>query len=917
MLEDGAPAPADALLQDGSVATIRPVTGADRAGLTALYDHVSDDSLRLRFFSAGHQNGRHYVDHVLASRSEVLALVAVQEGEILGTASAEVDGDHAEIAFLVADRCHGNGVGTLLLEHLAAWSRERGIVRFTAEVLAENALMLQVFTDAGFSATRKLRSGVVSWELTTAASEAAQAAADERECRAERTSLAPLLYPRSVAVVGVSRHGGIGRAILDSIISHGFTGKVFVIHPAAAEIAGQAAYPTLASVPEHIDVVIVAVPARAVPATITDAAAAGCSSVVVISSGFSELGAAGAEGGELQREILQTARDHSIRLLGPNCLGLLCNDPSICLNATFSPVAPTSGGIAVASQSGGVGIALLDLAAERGLGIQSFLSLGNQSDVSGNDLLAAWYDDPQVQAAAFYLEGFGNAHRFARLARRFSERKPVLAVVGGASAAGARGGSSHTAAATTPSVALEALFAQTGVLSCRDAAEMVRAAHLLTTQPLPRGRCVGIVSNAGGIGILAADAAERHGLVVPELSAELQSALAAVVHGTVGVTNPVDLGAAASADALARAAGVIVASGEVDALMVAIVATSVTDPGPLLAAATTISRDSVDVPVVLVTMGGLGRAGDPTVPVFATPGEAAEALRHAATYAEWRSLPHSTWGEVDEDRAIRSREIATGLLGAGCSTWLDPEAQEALLGGYGIHPFGDTVRGALAAGRAAERTGYPVAVKVADANVVHKTDRGLVRVGLRSTAEVRAAVRGFEAELERRDVAVLVQPMATGVELALGVSRHPVFGPVVMVAAGGVSTDLLADRAFVVPPLVRRDAARALRSLRIWPLLNGYRGATVLDTDALEDLILALGDLARDVPELAELDLNPVMATPTGPVIVDIKARLEASAEASGALPRQLARADRRPSEHRPSTPQGARVDAGVGTKDP
>lgn len=906
------PAPADVLLRDGSIATIRPVVEADRAGLSALYESVSDESLRLRFFTAGGHAGARYVEHVLSGRPDVLSLVATQNAEIVGTASAEVQGDHAEIAFVVADHCHGNGVGTLLLEHLAAWSRERGIVLFTAEVLAENGRMLEVFTDAGFSTTKRSRSGVVSWELSTAASESALAAAADRERLAERRSLAPLLYPRSVAVVGVSRHGGIGRAVLDSVVGHGFTGSVFVVHPDATEIAGQRTYPSLASVPEHIDVVIIAVPARAVPATMKDAARAGASSAVVITSGFGELGP---EGSDLQREILRIAREHSIRLLGPNCLGLLCNAPSISLNATFGPVAPEPGGLAVASQSGGVGIALLDLAAERGLGIHSFVSLGNQPDVSGNDLLAAWYDDPQVQAAAFYLEGFGNAQRFARLARAFSERKPVFAVIGGTSAAGARGGVSHTAAATSPTVALDALFAQTGVLSCRDAAEMVRAAHLITTQPLPRGRRIAIVSNAGGIGILAADDAARHDLVIPELSADLKAALLDVVHGTVGVSNPVDLGAAADADAWSTAVRAIMASNEVDVVVLALVATSVTDPVPLLEAASRLSASSDSLPVVVVAMGGLLRSsGDPGVPVFATPAEAVEALRHCVTYAEWRSLPRTAWLEVDEDRAVRARRTALRLLDDQGSAWLDPECQEELLGPYGIHRLGETAHGQTEAGRAAGSIGFPVAVKVADPNVVHKTDRGLVRVGLRSTAEVRAAVGEFEALLQSRDIEVLVQPMASGVELALGISRHPTFGPVVMVAAGGVSTDLLADRAFVVPPLSRRDAARVLRSLRIWPMLDGYRGSAIVDTAAIEELILELGNLARDVPEVAELDLNPVVATPTAAVVVDIKVHLEPPTEVGGALPRQL---NRPTSERRvPEVPTDARVDSELGTND-
>lgn len=883
------PEPADVLLGDGSIATIRPATAADTDALLDLHENVSDDSLRLRFFSTGRTSGPAYVAHLVSEDADALALVAVQHGRVIGLATAEPVGATAEISFLVADAAHGLGVGTLLLEHLAAWSRTAGVVRFTAEVLTENHQMLQVFTDAGFCATRRLRSGVVSWELTTSATESAQAAADARERHAERSSLNPLLRPRSVAVVGVSRtRDGIGRAVLASITTHGFTGSLFVVHPTATEIDGVRAYPSLTVVPEHVDVVVVTAPAEAVVAAVRDAAAAGSSSVVVISAGLETLGDIGA-----QREILAVAREHNIRILGPNCLGLLCNDPTISLNATFSPVAPLPGGLAIASQSGGVGIALLDQACERGLGIQSFVSLGNQPDVSGNDLLAAWRDDPDVTAAGFYLEGFGGASKFARLARRFSERKPLLAVLAGTTGSGAR-------TSRTPVVPADALFAQTGVLSCRDTDDLIGAAHLLTTQPLPRGRRIGIISNAGGIGRLTADAADRCDLRVADLAPD----------AAPGLRNPLDLGPAARPEDLLGTAREVLRSDEVDMLVIAIVGTSVSDPEPLLLAAAELSRESTTIPVAVVAMGGLRPAPLDGVALFRSPEDATRALRHAVTYAEWRSLPRDTWTELDEDRAIAARSTAVELLDGDGSRWLDTTEQDSLLGAYGIHPLGEVAPDALEAGRAARRIGYPVAVKVAGTEVVRKTDRKLVRVGLRDTAAVLEAVRGFQAELQRSDVPVLVQPVAQGPELALGAHRHPTFGPVVTVAAGGTTSDLLADRAFLVPPLTRRDAARALRSLRLWPVLDGYRGAPLADTDALEALVVEIGNLVRDVPEVAELDLNPVMATPTGVVVVDIKVRLAASYEMSDITPRQLSRPQRNPRSRPVVDPERARSDS-------
>ena len=374
--------------------------------------------------------------------------------------------------------------------------------------------------------------------MGTTSTDEATTRADDREFQAERRSLEALLHPQSVAVVGAKSDGtGIGATVLRSITAGGFTGTLAAVHPRADSIAGVSAHPTIGQVPGPIDLVIVCVPAPAVDAVLHAAAAAGVRAVVIVSSGFSELGA---EGVRMQREISTTVRSLGIRMVGPNCLGLLLNDPAIRLNATFQDAVPPVGGLAVASQSGGVGIVLIDLARELGLGVRTFVSLGNKGDVSSNDLLAAWYDDPDVTAAALYLESFGNAAKFARFARRFAERKPLLAVVGGRSAGGIRAGASHTAAAAAPGVGVDALFAQAGVIACRDAEDLARTAILLTEQPLPRGRRLAILTNAGGMGVLAADAATDAGLDVVEFSAELRQRLAELVRGTSGTSNPVD-----------------------------------------------------------------------------------------------------------------------------------------------------------------------------------------------------------------------------------------------------------------------------------------------------------------------------------------------------------------------------------------
>jgi acyl-CoA synthetase (NDP forming) len=536
---------------------------------------------------------------------------------------------------------------------------------------------------------------------------------------------------------------------------------------------------------------------------------------------------------------------------------------------------------------------MLDLARELGLGVESFVSLGNKADVSGNDLLAAWYDDERVTSVALYLESFGNVSKFARIARRFAQRKPLLAVVGGRSSGGVRAGASHTAAAAAPSVGVDALFAQAGVIGCHSAEDMARAALLLQQQPLPGGGRIAVVSNAGGVGVLAADAADDLGLVVPELSVELRTRLSEHVSGTAGTSNPVDLGAGASALQLSAVVEQVLACGEVDTVIVALVATSVTDPAPHLRALADVRARYPEVPVVLVAMGGLPVSADESkgITVFRTPDDAVEAVAHAVRYAEWLGRPREEdVSDIDEDRAGVARALASELLERASQepVWLSTNDARDLLAPYGLTPDGVVAHDSLAAAEAATAMGYPVAVKVADEHIVHKTDRGLVQVGLRSSGEVMAAVARFEHELGQDEVPVLVQPLVPGVEVALGVVRDPGFGPLVMVAAGGVATGLLDDRAFLLPPISVRDADRALRSLRIWPMLNGYRGAEPVDTAALQRAVCSLGRLAAEVPEVFELDLNPVMVSPEGARFVDVKVRLAPANPVDAGVPRRL-----------------------------
>jgi acyl-CoA synthetase (NDP forming)/GNAT superfamily N-acetyltransferase len=885
------PASADVLLADGSIAVIRLLGPADRPALRELHSKASDRSVRMRFFTANRTAGADYVEHLYRSPEQiVVALVATVRGEIVATATAERAGPaRAEVAFLVSDAALGRGLGTLLLEHLAAAGRDRGIDTFTADVLCENGAMLRVFADAGFTQSRTTTYGVVTLEMSTASSARTLAAADERESASEALSLAPLLRPETVAILGVRRDGtGTGSAVLGSVLRGGFAGRVYVVHPAPTELGGTARYRSLVDVPEHVDLALLAVPAGRVLDAMADAVLAEVSTVVVISSGFAEVGP---DGALLQQQLQRLAREHNIRVVGPNCLGVMANDPDIRLNATFAHVTPPPGGLAIASQSGGVGIALLDLARQVDLGVYSFVSLGNKADVSGNDLLAAWLNDPEVSAAALYLESFGNARKFARLAARFAERKPLLAVVGGRSSGGRRAGASHTAAAASPAVGVDALFMQAGVIGCRDAHDLVRTALLLTEQPLPLGPRVGIVSNAGGLGVLAADDAERVGLSVPELSGALREQISRGVTGTVGFSNPVDLGAAVATEDFAAALAPLLASDEVDALVVLIVATVMTDLAALVSALANLRSQAPEKPVVLVTYGDRTQVGaHPGLTVYDAATAALESLAHAASYAAWLQVPHTDEAPVDQERA----RVASGMARArvetavGGSGWLGPAGVAELLTPYGLAPVGrcaDTLPEALEIARS---VGYPVAVKVADPEVVHKSDLGLVRVGLASAEAVTAAVADFGVVLGTTDTPVLVQPMLDGIEVALGVVRDASFGPMVMVATGGVDIDVWDDRVFLLAPVSARDAARAAHALRIRPLLEGHRGRPPADVAGLERCLVALGRLAADVPEVAELDLNPVLVGTHQVSVVDAKVRLSPATVGDAGVPRRL-----------------------------
>ncbi|MFI6832547.1 GNAT family N-acetyltransferase [Kribbella sp. NPDC050241] len=867
----------DVLASDGSVVRIRPLREDDEPALDAMNERVSDRSIYLRFFGISRSLAGQFSHHLATDHDGHVALVAEYGDQLVGVASYEpLRAGEAEMAFLLEDSVHGRGIGTLLLEQLAATARENGIQRLRADTLAENAPMLRVFAGSGFEQVRKLDSGVVELVLDTAYRPSTLERMADRERAAGDRSLHRLFSPRAVAVIGAGRTpGGIGHEVLLNVVKGNFTGSVYAVNPHADRIADVPSYPSVVEVPGVVDLAVIALPAEQVRDVLTDCGAKGVGGAVVLTAGFSELGAAGRQ---LQREILETARRHSIRLIGPNCLGLVNTDPAISLNATFAEVSPMPGALAIAAQSGAVGIAVLDQAARTGLGISEFVSLGNKVDVSGNDLLLHWWGDSRTAVIGLYLESFGNPRKFGGLARLVGRTKPILVVKGGRSAGGRRAGVSHTAAAATPETAVDALFAQSGVLRMDTVEELVETARVLAVRPLPRGRRLAVVGNAGGAGVLAADAAGRLGLELPELSETVQRELAAI--GAVGSGNPVDLGAAASPTGLAQALKIIIDSGEVDTALVCYAATRAGRVERIYDAVAGAAVQA-DVPIVVNCIGSthaapeIALADGRRLAVFPFPESAVRALAHAVRYAEWRSRPQGVVPDLPRVDATAARAVVRWFLERNPEGgWLEPLHTGQLLQCAGVPAIpvlsASSRSEAIAA---AESAGYPVALKTDAPGVLHKTDIGGVRVGLVNSAQLGTAYA--EVTAATGDPRVVVQAMApSGTELVIGVVRDRLFGPLLMAGSGGILTDILADRQWRGLPLTDLDATDMLHSLRCAPLLAGYRGAQAADEEAVLDVIHRIAWLAELVPELAELDINPLIAGPSGAFAVDVRMRL-------------------------------------------
>lgn len=877
---------ADVVLRGGGTVRIRPARTTDRARVEDYLIGLSPEARRLRFLSTSVDVTEVAATAVNVEPGDHMTLLALRggdEGAVIGGAQYfRTSGGRAEVGVSVADAFQGQGLGSILIGRLAQVAHLSGIGIFVAEVLPENHRMIDVFRESGFAPRIRALPGTIEVTFPTTLTDDAVRHFEERADTAAASAVRTFLMPSAVAVIGASRNGAsIGGRVFRNLIRSGFRGVVYPVNPSAHAVHGVTAFPSVLEVPGPVDVAFVAIPAEHVASAARQCADKGVRGLVVITSGFAEVSG---EGPARERELLEICSDAGMRLIGPNCMGIVNTDPEVELVGTFASATPMAGNVAFLSQSGALGLAVMNQTAGMSLGLSAFVSVGNKADISGNDLLAFWETDPRTDVILLYLESFGNPQRFARLARRVASRKPIVAVKSGRSASGARAASSHTGAMLASSdVAVDSLFRQSGVIRTDTLQEMLDVAALLANQPVPRGRRVGIITNAGGLAILCADAAEARGLSVPAFSEPTAARLRSFLPPEASVANPVDMIASAGGADYARAIETVADSGEVDAIVLIYIP-------PLESQAAEIARHVAEavsklerrLPVLTAFMTTSEvtdrlRTSPARIPVYAFPEQAVIALSRAADHGAWLERPRGSAPEFADARSDEAAGIISSALADG-HDWLQPGEVESLLGCYGIRmPRTERVADADGAGEAAERLGGSIALKAV--GPLHKTEVGGVRLGLSGRAEVAGEAGRMTEGLVAAGITpegFLVQQMVPdGVEMLVGVTSDPLFGPVVACGAGGTLVELFRDVEVRLAPLTDVDAQEMIRSLRTFRLLDGFRGARKADVAALEDLVLRVGAMADAHPEIVEMDCNPVKVLPRGAVVVDARIRIE------------------------------------------
>jgi len=869
---------ADVVASDGRTVHLRPIVPSDADALLAFHGRLSDRTRYFRYFAPYPRiPAKDLVRFSTVDHHDRVAFVALLGDDIVAVGRYErlKDHDSAEVAFVVEDDHQRRGLGSILLEHLAAAARERGLRRFEAEVLAENAQMIRVFRDAGYQVSREFEEGVAHLEFDIDPTEDSVRVAWSREQAAEARSVHNLLHPRAVAVIGASTdESKIGYAVLGNLLAAGFTGPVFPVNAERRSVRGVRAYPTVLDIPDPVDLAVVAVPASRVDDVMDACLAKGVQTLVVVTAGYAETGP------NAERGLVDEARAHGMRVVGPNALGVINLDPKVRLNASLAPTLPARGRTGFFCQSGALGTAILADAAARGLGLSTFVSAGNRADVSGNDLLQYWETDPATDVVLLYLESFGNPRKFARLARRLGRKKPIVAVKSGRNAV------LPALAATGVTIddsSVQALFEQAGVIRVESIAQLFDTALLLAHQPLPSGERVAVVGNSSAIGVLAADAALAQGLVL--------------------AGDPVDVGAQAGPEVFAAAVADALRRDDVDSLVVVFVpplaipgtafaralreaAADLAEAGTKPIVSTFLAVEGV--PAELAVAGPGGGPGRGSIPSYPSPERAVAALARATRYAKWASAPLGEYQRPEGIDVAAGAAVVAAATADGSDVDLTDEQTRALLGAYGIDvmPY-RVVESAEAAVAAGVELGLPVVMKTADPRFRRRNDL----VGVRLDLTTEDAIRGAHAQL--REVSgvdtVYVQRMAPkGISCTIGLQDDPSFGSLLSFGLAGVLSDLLGDRAYRAVPLTDADAASIVRAPRAAPLLVGYGGGEPADLKALEDLVLRVAALAEDLPEVRYLAVEPILASAAGAYVTGGYAKVGPPPSRPDAGPRRL-----------------------------
>ena len=861
---------ADVVLSDGGTVRIRPIRPDDAARIVDFHGRQSPESIYYRYFSphprltddeVAHLTTVDYVDRMafLALRDDVMVGVARYDRWPLRS--------EAEVAFFIDDAHRGRGMATLLLEYLAEAARRAGISAFTATVLPTNQRMVGVFRAAGFDVHSSFDEGVIEVHLDLRPTPEAVAAIESRAQRAAAEAVRLLLSPRSVAVVGAGRERhGVGHAVLRNLLAHDFNGPVYPVNPHAEHVGGVRAVADIGDIDGPVDLAVVVVPAADVPPVVEACGRKGVKAVIVITAGFAE---SGPEGAALSAAAVREARRFGVRLLGPNCLGVINTDPDVRLHATFDTPDPRRGPVALLSESGTIGGALLDRVGEAGLGASSFAAIGNRADVSANDLLHFWADDARTELVLLYLESFGNARKFSRIARELSRTKPIVAVKSGGAARAYPSDEGDLVPDT-----LQALFEQTGIIRVDTLGQQLNVARVLACQPLPAGSRVALVGNGGGSLALAADACVDAGLRLATLGPGVREAVGG--DGGSGVrlrASTVDLGFEAGGDDLARALRALLDDGGVDSVLV-VCAPAPRQPTADLVAAVAAARTGAPGKTLLACVFGphpiaISAEGAADVPVFDFPDEAAYALGRVTRYAQWRAAPEGAVVLPEGAEPVEAHRRVAEALAQGHKGPLPTALAVDLLAAAGLPMVPScVVPDPDAAAAAARDLGYPVAVKTVSRTRLAKTEAGGLALDVHDEAELWATLARMGEALGEAAWPVLVQAMAEpGVDVAVGVSDNPVVGPVLTLGPGGVATPVAAPQAHVLP-LTDLDARRFVAELPVADLLDAAARTR------LEDLLLGVGGLVDAVPEITGLDLNPVIVTPGGAVIVDAAVRV-------------------------------------------